>query len=210
MSWMQFGSHHYEIGSDTMPPGVTSRDVALSLAKINRFTGHSNVPYSVAQHSTHVSMLLDHDPVLALYGLLHDVAESVVQDLSHPMKQALGPDGLSKYKAIEHQAEKAIYGVLGVVHPMPAWIAKAVKKQDWVAVATEKRDLLPPCDRSWDMLVEPPSFSHIMPCPDWKHAAVVWHQRFEDLCKQCQNLPMPLEPMLMIAPPLKDANEDGA
>jgi hypothetical protein len=173
-----------------MPQGVNAMDVALSLAKINRYTGHSLSPYSVAQHSLGVSVLLDHDPVLALYGLVHDVAETVTQDISYPVKQALGPEGLAPFKRIEHAAEQAIFKVLGIHWPMPPWIAAAVKKQDWVMAATEKRDVMPPCDRSWGMLVEPPSFARILPVQDWLHIAKCWHKRYETLHRICQQIPL--------------------
>lgn len=141
---MQYGSVSYTLGS-TSAPGVTPRDIANSLAKINRFTGHSVVPYSVARHSIFVSELLDLDPLVALYGLCHDVAETVVQDLSYPLKQALGKEGLAAYRRIEDGAECALWGVLGlsVIHPRIDDIRREVKRADWVAVKTERRDLMP-------------------------------------------------------------------
>lgn len=212
MSWMQYGASHYELGSTEMV-GITPRDVANSLAKLNRYIGHTIEPYSVGYHSLIVSRLCEiHGPVVALYGLLHDVAETVVGDLSYPMKQALGFEGLHQFRAIEHAAEKALFKVLGVHWPVPPDIAKLVKDQDWVAAATEKRDLLPPCDRSWDMLPYDPAFGRIMPSTNWKHIADTWLKRFIELHAIACQVPVAAQQQAALPPPSKDANgneDDG-
>lgn len=158
---MQYGKTHYVIGS-TDPGKITIRDVANSLSRINRFTGHGTT-YSVAKHSVFVSELLDMDTETALYGLAHDVHETVVSDLNWPLKQALGSAAREELKRIEELADVALYKVFGLQWPMPAKIAELVKKADWIAVATEKRDLLPGCDRQWDMLPYAPHHRHVSP-----------------------------------------------
>ncbi len=68
----------------------TTEDIARSLAKLARWTGHTDDEeiYSVAQHCVMVSYLLEpHE--LGLEGLLHDAHEFVLGDVSSPLKKEL-------------------------------------------------------------------------------------------------------------------------
>lgn len=148
---MQYGSHPYEIGSKSAP-GVTPQDIAHSLARINRFTGHTTDVLSVARHSVYVSQLLNFDPLVAMYGLLHELGETVINDISQPVKAALGWRGMRRLKMIETAAETALFEVMGVPYPIPKDIKALVKRADNAAVLAEKRDLMPPCERPWTMV----------------------------------------------------------
>lgn len=64
--------------------------LAEALSYINRFTGHVGA-YSVAQHCCYVSDVLPSE--LQLSGLLHDVHEAYIGDISSPVKSALGLRG---------------------------------------------------------------------------------------------------------------------
>ncbi len=61
-------------------------DIAHGLAGINRYTGHTPVPYNVAQHSVLVSREFIHRD-MRLAGLLHDAAEYVLNDIASPVKR---------------------------------------------------------------------------------------------------------------------------
>ena len=68
------------------PEDLRIQDIAHGLAGINRYTGHTPVPYNVAQHSVLVSQEFLHRD-LRLAGLLHDAAEYVFNDIASPVKR---------------------------------------------------------------------------------------------------------------------------
>ena len=116
-------------------------DIAHGLAYQCRFNGQTSRFYSIAQHSLMVASILpDH---LKLAGLLHDAAEAYVGDVVQPLKMLL-PD----YQAIENRFTQAIGQRFGVDldhHP-------EIKQADLIALATEKRDLLPREKCTWNLL----------------------------------------------------------
>jgi uncharacterized protein len=116
-------------------------DIAHGLAYQCRFNGQTSRFYSIAQHSLMVASILpDH---LKLAGLLHDAAEAYVGDVVQPLKVLL-PD----YQAIEQRFTQAIgqrFNVNLDHHP-------EVKRADLIALATEKRDLLPRERCTWNVL----------------------------------------------------------
>lgn len=125
---------------------LSVEDIAHALSNICRFTGHVRHFYSVAQHAYLVSKCIA--PGYEYWGLHHDDAESVLGDVSTPLKRLL-PD----YKAIEHFVEKAFRKQLGLI---PSDVTKKfVKHADWTLLATEKRDLMPshrPGEPTWDII----------------------------------------------------------
>ena len=123
------------------PGQIDISDIAHGLAFQCRFNGQVSRFYSVAQHSILVaSMLPDH---LKLAGLLHDAAEAYLGDIVQPLKQLL-----PEFDRIENLFMVAIGERLGVRldhHP-------EVKRADLIALATEKRDLLPREKCDWAVL----------------------------------------------------------
>lgn len=72
---------------------IDLHDIAHSLAGIPRWLAHTEVPYSVAQHSVEVCEILWRRKAaveLRFAGLLHDAAETYIGDIIAPLKVLLG------------------------------------------------------------------------------------------------------------------------
>ena len=107
-------------------------DIAVALSRTARWGGHTDVPYTVAQHSLYASALAPRN--LELTALLHDASEAYLGDCVRPLKALLG----SAWGAIEQRVERAIALRFGLVWPWP----QVVHDIDERLLATEYRDLL--------------------------------------------------------------------
>lgn len=151
-------------------PGLlTIEATAHSLALINRFTGHAVRPYSVAEHSLLVSHIIELSggSVLAqLAGLMHDAHEQLVGDVASPLKREMRriaasrtfsatdlPHGRtwSDFDRAEAAAEGAVRVAFGLITISRAFEAE-VGAADLVALATERRDLMPHHPERWACL----------------------------------------------------------
>jgi 5'-deoxynucleotidase YfbR-like HD superfamily hydrolase len=127
------------------PESFIIEDIARGLANTCRFNGQCSVFYSVAQHSVLVSHLVPDDYKMA--ALLHDSAESCISDTCTPLKKLI-----PELKVIEDRIEAAIFKRFGLPFPMPADMKQSVKRADWQALATERRDVTPWGDDYWPLL----------------------------------------------------------
>ncbi len=115
------------------PEDVCIEDIAHALALTNRFSGHSTVPYSVAEHCVRMSYIVPIE--LAMDALMHDCAEAYICDMSQPLKQTPEMEG---YRDIEDRVEHVCRKALG----LPGWTHDPrIKEFDWIMVVTEGRDL---------------------------------------------------------------------
>lgn len=89
---------------------VCIEDIAHHLSNLCRFTGAGPF-YSVAQHSVQVSWACRGSRDFALAGLLHDAAETYLNDISSPLKY---DPIMAGYREREHEATLVIFGALGV------------------------------------------------------------------------------------------------
>ena len=127
---------------------VHIEDIAHGLAFQCRFNGQTRSFYSVAQHSLFVAALVA--ARLKLAALLHDAAEAYLGDMVKPLK-ALFPEF--------SRMEQAVMAVIGQRFGTTGFDAAAIKRADLIALATEKRDLMPNSCEPW------PTLSGIAPVP---------------------------------------------
>lgn len=136
---------------------IDPRDIAHSLGMQCRFNGHTKAFYSVAQHCNIVADLVPEQ--FQLEALLHDATEAYVGDLVGPLKQAL-----PEYRQVEHHIWHAICHRFDVDPVLPPCIHDA----DLIALATEKRDLMPEHPDAWPCLAgtQPAAFRITPLSPD--------------------------------------------
>ncbi len=99
------------------PSDFRIADIAHALSRLERFTGHTDVPCNVAAHSVAVMRRVvarhpDANPSLYRAALLHDAAEAYVGDLNAPAKnvlRALSPAAASAYDELEASIMDCIY-----------------------------------------------------------------------------------------------------
>ena len=89
------------------PYDISILDIAHALSNLCRFTGHTKLFYSVAEHSCYVAEYVP--PQFALKGLLHDAAEAYLSDVSRPIKPFL-----TNYREIEDDLLAAIFQKFGL------------------------------------------------------------------------------------------------
>ena len=121
---------------------VSPEDIAWALSMQCRFNGHTRAFYSVAQHCYLVADLVPAQ--YQLQALLHDATEAYVGDLVSPLKAVL-----PEYRQIELRVWHAICARFDIEPVLPPCIHDA----DLVALATERRDLMPQHQDEWACLV---------------------------------------------------------
>lgn len=155
----------FEPDADMIDP----RDIAHSLAHLCRFNGYTREFYSVAQHSCLVADLVPTEHKLA--ALLHDATEAYLGDMTRPLKE-----WMPYYRGFEDVIWGRVCERFGLEIDLPASVLQA----DLIALATERRDMMPPDPAIWDCLVG------IEPAPErirpWSptEARLTYHQRLMD------------------------------
>jgi len=122
-------------------------DIAHGLAHINRYSGQTLRPVSVAFHT--LLGLTMADEALAPYWRLHDAREAYPADITTPMKQALADLSFTSedsLRFIQSKLDIAIREASGL-RPRNFITLKAlaaIKALDLRCLATERRDFLVP------------------------------------------------------------------
>ncbi len=125
---------------DPDPKQIHPDDIFHALAQINRFGGHTKIPYTVAEHSLLVLGILKaqgHDETVQLQGLMHDAAEAYLGDIPTPIKTAW-----PGFSAAEERLLHAIFDQLKI----PWWTngqRETVHTADQTALHAEARILMP-------------------------------------------------------------------
>lgn len=133
-------------------------DIAHALSLQCRFAGHVREHYSVATHSMHVATSLAHLGAEAqLAGLLHDAHEAYMGDIVGPLKLLLATE-TDMLRRLELGIQETILQALCGSSSFSELYAADIKLADRVLLATERRDLLPFCNREWQELPNPAPF----------------------------------------------------
>jgi hypothetical protein len=150
---------------------VCIEDIAHALSNMCRYTGHSRVHYSVAQHAVLVSFYVP--PAFAFHGLMHDASEAYLPDLASPVKRH---PIMAPYRDAEERIMDAIGTAFRMSRPLEP---PEVKLADGRMLATEARDLLAVMNPDWSIPFEPYP-EHIIPMSpsDAKRAFL---NRFDEL-----------------------------
>ena len=119
---------------------ISIEQVAHSISSIPRFHGHckwlNGHTYTLAEHSVKVSYL-----VPTLTALMHDAHESIINDLSKPVKTFVG----KPYEDLEAATEKQFAQLFNLDYPMPP----EIKEADILMVLIESFDLLESKGSDW-------------------------------------------------------------
>lgn len=145
MTWIQARSGTIVDLVDPQPEQIKTSDIAHSLARLCRFTGHTRDFYSVAQHTCLVEGLIprSNDRLRAL-AILHDTAEAYTGDVVTPIKHLIKP----WFAPIEERLMSAIYAHYNIDPPVEVE-QEIIKWADHSILLTERRDLMEPTKDDW-------------------------------------------------------------
>ena len=139
-TWLPMASGKRFCVSNPRVDQIDISDIAQGLSNECRFGGQVEF-YSVAQHSVHVSQLLEeqgHSPLIQLHGLLHDSSEGMgLKDIPRSVKRLLG----DVYARLESGVMAAVYEALRLPQPTDQEY-ELVKVADDALAVSEWRDLV--------------------------------------------------------------------
>lgn len=143
------------------PREVDFAEIAHALAHLNRSSGNTLLPVSVALH-TLIGLDLCPTASLRAHWLLHDGHEARLGDTTTPMKEATAAVAIALFdretadrivdvrRELERRHDAAIYEAAGLALPDPL-VRQALRLVDLRALATERRDFYRrgPAPRPW-------------------------------------------------------------
>lgn len=103
---------------DPDPNSIHINDIAISLSRQCRFASHTQIFYSVAEHSIECASIVKNKHKLS--ALLHDASEAYLVDIPRPIKKKL-----IGYKEIEDKVMSAIAIKFGFDYPLHESVKKA-------------------------------------------------------------------------------------
>ncbi len=156
-TWMRTQSGRVLQLTEPNEDAINLEDIAYSLARLHRFTGH--IDTTVAQHSVSVMMGLYNNPAfmniaecicmepraMLLTALLHDAHEAYTGDISLPMKQAIGEvadKGMYQLATdpvtlIKRDIQREIHLAFGLTTVQPDALSDAIEVADRKALDIE-------------------------------------------------------------------------
>lgn len=133
------------------PADICIEDIAHALSNTCRYTGHTSVFYSVAEHSVLVAdrvlALATNHPFkesIGLAGLLHDASEAYLTDIATPLKVT---DVFAEYRKAEARLQYLInetFHLQGGAHHLPE-----VKQADFEVFTAEAALFMKQVDGVW-------------------------------------------------------------
>lgn len=128
---------------------ISLEEITHALSLNNRFNGHTEHFWSVAQHSLLVADIAQeiykgdkkYRNQLQLLALTHDFSEGYISDIARPIKKYL-PTYREYESDIQDTIDKAV-GLIGV----PNRLLEVVRNADTIALANEAYALLNPCEQ---------------------------------------------------------------
>lgn len=170
---------------DIQPEDISAELLGDALAKLNRFSGRSPEPWSVAAHSVLVERLCP--PDLGPWAILHDAHETILGDMTTP-----AVDLIAHLARIPHLADVIatvkgrIDRVIGAAWGVPVRsVSQELRRADRIAFQAEailfleaKPVLFDPhddeeIDRAMSILME------MQAVRDWRAARELWFSRVE-------------------------------
>ncbi|WP_354342223.1 hypothetical protein [Variovorax boronicumulans] len=145
------GAEYHLAGPGSLAPDarpVCIEDIAHHLSLINRFTGATSRPYSVAEHSLLCSEIAKREGAavgLQMAMLMHDAHEAYTTDLSSPAKVAVnfysmragGVQAWSVFEDVHADTVRKHFKLQTVF----AGYKHEIRRIDLIALATERRDV---------------------------------------------------------------------
>jgi hypothetical protein len=159
--------------NETSP--IKAEEIANALAKICRFGGQSRDFYSVAEHSVHLSKIVQSLGMgleLEYQAMVHDAAEMMLGDILSPAKRLLTP----AVNDLEEAILKRACADLGVSYP----IDTDVKYLDKVLADVEKEWLMGGMQTA---IGAGAIGGYILPAKplEWQQASRMWIRRWRQL-----------------------------
>jgi hypothetical protein len=113
-SMLLFSGDYFDF-ADPRPENIHLEDIAHGLSNINRFSGQTPKPFSVATHSVNCYFLAGVDKHMCREALLHDAHEAYVGDMIQPLKNHFGDE----YKVFENRIDLVIRKRFDMADSMP-------------------------------------------------------------------------------------------
>ena len=152
MTWIQtFTGRKFDL-TNLSSNQIDIVDISAGLSKVCRFAGQCPYFYSVAEHCVLGANYIlrtypdhPHKYNLALEFLLHDATEAYLGDISHPLKQLIGP----RYKYMELELHNAISNqLIGSTYRLSHDDQEIIMNLD-ISMCVVERDYMMGCTHKW-------------------------------------------------------------